>query len=343
MINIKKMSRGVRESISKHSFSSRMITIGIFLVLFSAHDLFSFSEAQQLQFGFYSETCPSAESIVGDVVKQAVTKDPGNAAVLLRLHFHDCFVEGCDGSILIKHEVNDDERFAPGNAGVGGFDVIDNAKSELERLCPGVVSCADIVALAARDAVIAAKGPFYEVPTGRRDGLTSDKSNAANLPDVEDSINILKSKFREKGLSDKDLVLLSAGAHTIGTTACFFIMSRLDAQDSTISPEFFQVLRLKCPKGGDVNVRIPLDWESQFVFDEQIFRNIRDGKGVIKSDSVLYQDNDMKNIIESYLASNESSEANFAADFAEAMVKMGVIGVKTGVQGEVRRICNATN
>ena len=94
MINIKqKMSRGVRESISKHSFSSRMIIIGIFLVLFSAHDLCSFSEAQQLQFGFYSETCPSAESIVGDVVKQAVTKDPGNAAVLLRLHFHDCFVE----------------------------------------------------------------------------------------------------------------------------------------------------------------------------------------------------------------------------------------------------------
>lgn len=64
-------------------------------------------------------------------------------------------LEGCDGSILIKHVVNNDERFAAGNAGVGGFDVIDGAKSELERLCPGVVSCADIVALAARDAVVA--------------------------------------------------------------------------------------------------------------------------------------------------------------------------------------------
>ncbi|KAG2240861.1 hypothetical protein Bca52824_097034 [Brassica carinata] len=331
------MSRGVRESISNHFSSSKMITIAMFLVLFSSHDLLSFSEAQ-LRFGFYSETCPSAESIVRDVVQQAVTKDPGNAAVLLRLQFHDCFVEGCDDSYQTRRKT-----FAPGNAGVGGFDVIDNAKSELERLCRGVVSCADIVALAARDAVVAAKGPFYEVPTGRRDGQTSDKSNAANLPDVEDSISILKSKFREKGLSDKDLVLLSAGAHTIGTTACFFIMSRLDAQDSMINPEFFQVLRSKCPRGGDVNVRIPLDWESQFVFDDQIFRNIRDGKGVIKSDSVLYQDNDMKNIIESYLASNESSKANFAADFAEAMAKMGAIGVKTGVQGEIRRVCNATN
>ncbi|CAA7013466.1 unnamed protein product [Microthlaspi erraticum] len=319
-----------------------MFTVATFLVLFFVHDQLGFSEAQ-LQFGFYSETCPPAESIVRDVVHQAVTRDPGIAAVLLRLHFHDCFVEGCDGSILIKHDVNDDERFASGNAGLGGFDVVDEAKSELERLCPGVVSCADILALAARDAVAEAKGPFYKLPTGRRDGKIAAMSNAAHLPDVEDSINSLKSKFREKGLSDKDLVLLSAGAHTIGTTACFFVMPRLDAQDPTINPEFFQVLRSKCPHGGDVNVRIPLDWESQFVFDNQIFRNIQNGKGVILSDSVLYQDNNMKRIIDSYVRTNQSSKANFAADFARSMVKMGAIGVKIGVQGEIRRICNATN
>lgn len=133
------------------------------------------------------------------------------------------------------------------------------------------------------------------------------------------------------------------GAHTIGTTACFFVIARLDAKDPTINPEFFQVLRSKCPQGGDVNVRIALDWESQFVFDDQIFRNIKNGKGVILSDSVLYQNNDMKQIIDSYLANNRSSKANFAADFAEAMVKMGAIGVKIGVEGEIRRICNATN
>ncbi|KAF8092655.1 hypothetical protein N665_0407s0032 [Sinapis alba] len=142
------MRRGVGESKSNYLF------IATFLVLFIGNDQLSLSKAQ-LHFGFYSKTCPSAESIVRNVVQRAVTRDPGNAAVLLRLHFHDCFVEGCDGSILIKHAGNDDERFAPGNAGVGGFDVIDNAKSELERLCPGVVSCADIVALAARDAVVA--------------------------------------------------------------------------------------------------------------------------------------------------------------------------------------------
>lgn len=61
--------------------------------------------------------------------------------------------QGCDGSILIDNGPNA-ERRAFGHQGVGGFEVIEQAKAQLESVCPGVVSCSDIVALACRDAVV---------------------------------------------------------------------------------------------------------------------------------------------------------------------------------------------
>lgn len=48
---------------------------------------------------------------------------------------------------------NNTERSDPANTSLGGFEVVENAKRWLEVLCPGIVSCADILVLAARDAV----------------------------------------------------------------------------------------------------------------------------------------------------------------------------------------------
>jgi peroxidase len=62
------------------------------------------------------------------------------------------------------------EKDAPPNLTLRMLDVIDGAKAAAERACLGVVSCADVVALAARDA--------YEVPTGRRDGVVSSAIEA---------------------------------------------------------------------------------------------------------------------------------------------------------------------
>ncbi|XP_010320029.1 peroxidase 43 isoform X1 [Solanum lycopersicum] len=305
----------------------------------------------QLRVGFYSESCHNVESIVSSMVKEASQREPRMPAILLRLHFHDCFVQkGCDGSILIDN-VKEAEKNAFGHEGLGGFAEIQKAKTQLEVQCPGVVSCADIVALAARDAVVMAGGESYEVETGRRDGRVSDLSFASKMPDVDDSIEVLKEKFKTKGFSEKDLVTLS-GAHTIGTTACFFMPKRLynftgksDA-DPSINPKFLSELRSKCPKNGDVNVRISLDNLSERKFDDQIMHNIKNGFAVIASDARLYDDNATRAVVDSYLEITEKLNPNsssFGTDFGLAMVKLGRLEVKTGLLGEIRKVCNSFN
>ncbi|MFS7978939.1 putative peroxidase [Helianthus anomalus] len=181
--------------------------IVMFGMIISCYILIGISEAR-LTIGFYDKTCPDAESIVGGFVRDATEFNPQVPAFLLRLHFHDCFVQGCDGSILIDNGPIS-EKEAPAHQGLRGFDVIEDAKAQLEFVCPGVVSCADIVAIAARDAVAFSFGPIYKVETGRRDGFVSNKTLADKMPDFRDSIQLLKRKFFEKGLNDKDLVVLS--------------------------------------------------------------------------------------------------------------------------------------
>lgn len=305
--------------------------------------MIGFSKAQ-LRIGYYNKVCPNAESIVGGFVRDAAQSNTNIPAIMLRLHFHDCFVEGCDGSILINNGDSSSEIHAFAHQGVQGLDVIENAKAKLESVCPGVVSCADIVAMAARDAVAFSHGPAYQVETGRKDGFVSNLKLADNMPDVTDSIQLLKQKFFEKGLQDRDLVLLSA-AHTIGTTACFFMQQRLydfaqgGSFDPSINPSFLPELTSTCPKDGDINVRLPMDRGSGETFDNQIIQNIRSGFAVLQSDAQLMNDPTTKGIVESYSGTGSS----FEADFINSIIKMGRIGVKTGSKGNIRRVCNSFN
>ncbi|KAJ4765820.1 Peroxidase [Rhynchospora pubera] len=304
-------------------------------------------DCQALQKGFYSDTCPKVEDIVKSTVQKAFNDDATIAPGLLRLHFHDCFVQGCDASVLISGDSS--ERTAFANAGLRGFEVIDDAKSQLESVCPGVVSCADILAIAARDSVSLAGGPSWSVELGRRDGLVSSASDVSNLPAPTDSVDVQRQKFSDKGLSDNDLVTL-VGAHTIGTTACLFVKYRLfnftatGNSDPTISPSFLSKLQNMCPQSGDSSDRIPLDKDTVSKFDVSYFKNIRDGNAVLESDQRLWGDSSTKSIVQNYAGNIRGLLGlRFNLEFSKSMVKMGAIGVKTGSLGEIRKVCSQFN
>ncbi|CAI0418379.1 unnamed protein product [Linum tenue] len=147
-------------------------------------------------------------------------------ASLLRLHFHDCFVQGCDGSILLDATptIDSEKTALPNNNSARGFEVIDMIKAEVDKACGGkpVVSCADILAVAARDSVVALGGPSWEVQLGRRDSTERRAScfagsGDANLGSLDGSParfdgSYFKNLVEKKGLLHSDQALFAGGS-----------------------------------------------------------------------------------------------------------------------------------
>lgn len=301
---------------------------------------------QGTRVGFYFTSCPRAESIVQSTVRTHFQSNPKIAPGILRMHFHDCFVQGCDGSILIDGAGT--EKTAGPNLLLRGYEVIDDAKRQLEQVCPGVVSCADILALAARDSVVLSNGAGWPVPTGRRDGRVSQASDTANLPGFRDSVDVQKQKFAAKGLNTQDLVAL-VGGHTIGTAACQFFQYRMYnfnssvTVDPSINPAFLSQLQSLCPSNGDASKRVALDTGSENSFDNSFFGNLQSGRGILESDQMLWTDPSTRTLVQRFLGIRGLLGLTFNVEFARSMVKMSNIGVKTGTDGEIRKVCSAIN
>ncbi|KAI0527409.1 hypothetical protein KFK09_003009 [Dendrobium nobile] len=317
----------------------------IFLALLGF--LISFVEAD-LKLGFYDKSCPKAEKIVFDYVKKHFPNAPALAAPILRMHFHDCFVRGCDASVLINStSTNQAEKAATPNLTLRGFGVIDIIKSLVEKQCPGVVSCADILALTARDAVAVAGGPFWHVPTGRRDGLISNATEALNnIPPPTSNFTALQKSFANKGLNLTDLVLLS-GAHTIGISHCSSFSNRLynfsgkGDEDPSLDKVYASNLKkLKCKTPNDNTSTVEMDPGSFKTFDLDYYKLLLKRRGLFQSDAALTTVSAIKAQI-SKLAGG-SLEVFFNA-FAQSMEKMNKIEVKTGNVGEIRKNCAVFN
>ncbi|KAG6538710.1 peroxidase 5-like [Zingiber officinale] len=302
--------------------------------------------ASEIKVGFYSDSCPKAEDIVKEELDKAFKANAGIGADFLRLHFHDCFVGGCEASILVDStKGNIAEKDAPPNETFEDevFDGIDSIKKRLEAACKRTVSCADIIAFAARDSIVHYGGKYYSVPSGRKDGRKSIAKETVDLPPPTFNLTQLTTLFYSKGLNRDDLVALS-GAHTIGVAHCPAFADRLYNYSGTLKGDpsldsgYAKKLKRECPPGNTVT-EVDMDPKSPLTFDSSFYKAVTTHRGLFTSDQSLMSTYETSNKVSQY-AKNPNL---FKKEFAASMVKMGKIGVLTGKQGTVRANCRVIN
>ncbi|XP_057529931.1 peroxidase 27-like [Amaranthus tricolor] len=316
------------------------------LILFSL--ILNLTNGQCLKVGFYEKSCPLAEAITRNVIKQTLALAPSLSGPLLRMFHHDCFVRGCDASVFLDSPTQQTKKDAIPNKILRGSEVIDRVESELEMYYSGIVSCADIIVLISRNVVVRYSGSSWNVETGRRDGVVSSLNEAlANLPPPFANITSLKTNFQQRGLSHKDLVVLS-GAHTIGIAQCSSFINRLynfsgqgdnNSFDPTMDPNYVVELRMKCMKNGPNNL-VDMDLGSSNIFDAHYYDLVSKNRGLFQSDAALLDDGETNIYVQTHKGGNPAS---FFKDFGVSMVNMGRIGVHTGTAGQIRKVCSKVN
>ncbi|CAM0906980.1 unnamed protein product [Alopecurus aequalis] len=299
------------------------------------------SEKLRLKVGFYRRSCPRAEYIIREAVRSATSKNPGLGAGLIRLHFHDCFVQGCDASILLDPTPANPqpEKLSPPNfASLRGFGVIDVAKAALEKVCPGKVSCADIIAFAARDAAffLSRARISFDMPSGRLDGRVSLSAEALQfLPPPFFNLTQLVTNFKAKNLNEDDLVVLS-GAHSIGLSHCGSFTGFLAPNPPAMDPAFAAQLKRDCSIS---NATVNQDIVTPNRLDNRYYKNILNQKVLFASDAALLSSRRTSTkVIQNAFIPNR-----WEKKFAKAMVKMAAIELKTAANGEIRRKCTVIN
>ncbi|XP_074300791.1 peroxidase 57-like [Silene latifolia] len=296
-----------------------------------------------LKVRFYVGLCPNKvdiETIIKGKVKEAFDKDPSILPAFLRMQFHDCFVHGCDASILINGASS--EKKADANLTVRGYELIDALKAIAEEQCPGIVSCADLIAIVTAEVLRLGGGPAYSVETGRCDGLISNV-NDVDLPSpsitAQESINV----FRAKDFTPEEMVVL-LGCHTVGISHCVFFQDRLypgPSFDKDMDENLRRALIQTCPQGQTSNNVANLDQNptSSNKVDNSFFDQLMKKRGLLPVDQALISDSSTSGFVSTFAQSPDQ----FNAKLASAMLKLQRLDVLTGPQGEIRKTCSRFN
>lgn len=136
-----------------------------------------------------------------------------------------------------------------------------------------------------------------------------------------------------------------AGAHTIGFSHCSQFSKRIynfrsgKIIDPSLNPSYAKQLQQVCPKDVDPRLAIDLDPTTPRTFDNQYYKNLQKGIGLLSSDQSLFTHKSSKSLVNLFASNNTAFEKSFVI----AITKLGRIGVKTASQGEIRHNCAMIN
>ncbi|TVU45673.1 hypothetical protein EJB05_05166, partial [Eragrostis curvula] len=285
---------------------------------------------------FHAVSCPPFENIVSMEVYRALLADIKIAAGLIRIFFHDCFPQGCDASILLLGR-NSEQRMGPNRTlQRKALQLIEQIRFKVHAACGPTVSCADILAMATREAVyFSGGGPRYSVPLGSFDSLApASQRDVGLLPSPTTSqVSDLLNVFASRGFGHPAELVALSGAHSIGTAHCSSFSDRARRQEDPFS----SMLLMAC--GRNPNYQQFLDVRTPNLLDSQYYWDLLAGQGVFTSDMALVRDWRTVPYVQQF-ANNQPAFQNL---FVQSMIKLSFFR-PFGNFGEIRQFsCFRTN
>ncbi|KAG6427409.1 hypothetical protein SASPL_111653 [Salvia splendens] len=320
------------------SFASASIILLIPLLL-----QFPYGESE-IQNNYYSESCPKAEEIIKEQVTALYHKHGNTAISWIRNLFHDCVVKSCDASLLLESANGvESEKATSRSFGMRNFKYIQTIKHALEKECPSTVSCADIVALSARDGAVMLGGPYIEMKTGRKDSKVSYAAQVeSSIPNHNDTVSAVLSTFQAIGIDTQGTVAL-LGAHSVGRVHCINLVQRLyPTVDPTLDPDYAEYLKKRCPSPNPDPKAVLYsrnDRETPMVLDNMYYNNIIKHKGLLVVDQQLVSDPNTYPFVQKMAADN----GYFHDQFAKALLILSENNPVSGDEGEIRKDCRFVN
>ncbi|KAK3226479.1 hypothetical protein Dsin_006341 [Dipteronia sinensis] len=297
-----------------------------------------------LQFNYYSGSCPKAEEIIKQEVEKLYYKHGNTAVSWVRNLFHDCILKSCDASVLLETVKGiESEQKSVRSFGMRNFKYVGTIKEALEKECPSTVSCADIVSLSARDGIVMLGGPRVEMKTGRRDSQESYFSDVEKvIPNHNDSISSVLSLFQSVGIDAEGTAAL-LGAHSVGRVHCTNLVDRLyPTVDTTLDADYAVYLKGRCPTPNPDPKQVEYarnDRETPMILDNMYYKNILNHKGLLGIDQQLASDPRTAPYVQKMADDNDY----FREQFSRAIVLLSENSPLTEEQGEIRKDCRYVN